>query len=153
MQHSRTTNCKEDTSQRVPPCSLTSSTSPLYWMMYVLMSFASALSYTTSPCTRIQTHSTQIGTSLPPRSQMASQTLRGLPSDSDGGKLSNPAIGLGLAHFAVRICPGRFFAEDSLCLTIASMLHIFTISHPESLSGNDALEGITWSSGLVRLVD
>ncbi|KAI0330029.1 cytochrome P450 [Cubamyces sp. BRFM 1775] len=51
--------------------------------------------------------------------------------------------------FGRRICPGRFFAEDSLFLTIASMLHVFTISHPEGLSGVDAMKGITWSSGLV----
>ncbi|KAH9886231.1 cytochrome P450 [Cubamyces lactineus] len=51
--------------------------------------------------------------------------------------------------FGRRICPGRFFAEDSLFLTIASMLHVFTISHPNGLSGGEAMKGIIWSSGLV----
>ncbi|KAI0654156.1 cytochrome P450 [Cubamyces menziesii] len=91
-----------------------------------------APSYTTSPCTRN------------PDSFNPDRYLP-TPEKPDG----EPDPARAAFGFGRRICPGRFFAEDSLFLTIASMLHVFTISHPESLSGNDALEGITWSSGLV----
>ncbi|KAJ3554446.1 hypothetical protein NM688_g3107 [Phlebia brevispora] len=47
-----------------------------------------------------------------------------------------------------RICPGRFFADDSLFITIASILYAFSITHPENA---DMDEGIRWSSGLVSL--
>ncbi|KAI0749883.1 cytochrome P450 [Daedaleopsis nitida] len=50
--------------------------------------------------------------------------------------------------FGRRICPGRFFAEDSLWLTIAAVLHVFTISKPSGLNG-EASPRIRWSSGLV----
>ncbi|KAL7284541.1 hypothetical protein ACG7TL_001833 [Trametes sanguinea] len=52
--------------------------------------------------------------------------------------------------FGRRICPGRFFAEDSLFLTIASMLHVFTIAPPEGKTATEVFNGVKWSSGLVR---
>ncbi|KAI0352115.1 cytochrome P450 [Trametes cingulata] len=51
--------------------------------------------------------------------------------------------------FGRRICPGRFFAEDSLFLAIASILHIFTISGREDTEPTRFLESVKWSSGLV----
>ncbi|OSC99152.1 cytochrome P450 [Trametes coccinea BRFM310] len=51
--------------------------------------------------------------------------------------------------FGRRICPGRFFAEDSLFIAIASMLHVFTISTPEGTDGAEVVRNVTWSSGLV----
>ncbi|EIN09176.1 cytochrome P450 [Punctularia strigosozonata HHB-11173 SS5] len=50
--------------------------------------------------------------------------------------------------FGRRICPGRFFADDSLFLTISSALHVFSIKKPD---GSKGVESVTWSSGLVSL--
>ncbi|TFK83325.1 cytochrome P450 [Polyporus arcularius HHB13444] len=52
--------------------------------------------------------------------------------------------------FGRRICPGRYFAEDSLWLAIASLLHVFAITNPDGRGGN-GVTGIRWSSGLVSL--
>ncbi|KAJ3019302.1 hypothetical protein NUW54_g122 [Trametes sanguinea] len=54
--------------------------------------------------------------------------------------------------FGRRICPGRFFAEDSLFIAIASMLHVFKISPPDGTDGADIVKNVRWSSGLVRHV-
>ncbi len=59
--------------------------------------------------------------------------------------------GLRLMSGAHRICPGRYFAEDSLWLAIASLLHVFAITNPDGRGGNGVKE-IRWSSGLVRYV-
>ncbi|KAI1791876.1 cytochrome P450 [Ganoderma leucocontextum] len=48
--------------------------------------------------------------------------------------------------FGRRICPGRFFADESVWLTVALMLHLFDISNPTS-----APSKVEWCSGLVSL--
>ncbi|KAI1791871.1 cytochrome P450 [Ganoderma leucocontextum] len=48
--------------------------------------------------------------------------------------------------FGRRICPGRFFAEESVWSTVALMLHVFDISNP----ANHPVK-VEWSSGLVSL--
>ncbi|KAI0365451.1 cytochrome P450 [Pilatotrama ljubarskyi] len=52
--------------------------------------------------------------------------------------------------FGRRICPGRYFAEDSLFLGIASLLHIFVISMPDDPAAVEAVKNVRWCSGLVR---
>ncbi|KAJ6511478.1 cytochrome P450 [Mycena vitilis] len=53
--------------------------------------------------------------------------------------------------FGRRVCPGRFFAEDSLFLLVASILHIFNITKPLNDSGEEYEPTVTWSSGLVSV--
>ncbi|KAM5530936.1 hypothetical protein V8D89_015381 [Ganoderma adspersum] len=48
--------------------------------------------------------------------------------------------------FGRRICPGRFFADESVWLTIALMLHMFDISNPTGVPSK-----VEWSSGLVSI--
>nr|VWO96616.1 N/A [Ganoderma boninense] len=48
--------------------------------------------------------------------------------------------------FGRRICPGRFFADESVWLTIALMLHTFNISNPTGVTSE-----VEWSSGLVSM--
>ncbi|EIN09719.1 cytochrome P450 [Punctularia strigosozonata HHB-11173 SS5] len=50
--------------------------------------------------------------------------------------------------FGRRICPGRFFADDSLFLTISSVLHVFSIRKPLKSA---SIDSIRWSPGLVSL--
>ena len=49
-----------------------------------------------------------------------------------------------------RICPGRYFADDSVWLAIASVLHAFTLSSPDGTRTD--ISGIQWASGLVKYV-
>ncbi|KAI0766218.1 cytochrome P450 [Trametes elegans] len=51
--------------------------------------------------------------------------------------------------FGRRICPGRFFAEDSIFLTVASLLHVFTFALPDDPTAAAAVRNVRWSSGLV----
>ncbi|KAL1937278.1 hypothetical protein VTO73DRAFT_13887 [Trametes versicolor] len=51
--------------------------------------------------------------------------------------------------FGRRVCPGRYFADDTLFLTVASLLHLFRISNAEGATGRDAVRDVHWSSGLV----
>ena len=68
------------------------------------------------------------------------------PSEQNPGGEPDPARAV--FGFGRRICPGRFFADDSLWLTIASTLHLVCILKPA-----DAAETkVTWASGLVRCV-
>ncbi|KAJ7274327.1 cytochrome P450 [Mycena haematopus] len=62
-------------------------------------------------------------------------------------KEMDPAFAFG---FGRRVCPGRFFADDSLFLLVASILHVFTISKPLDDQGEEYEPSVTWSSGLVR---
>lgn len=39
---------------------------------------------------------------------------------------------------AVRICPGRHFANDALFITVASVLHVFNIESPLGRDGKPA---------------
>ncbi|KAI9068980.1 cytochrome P450 [Trametes sanguinea] len=70
-------------------------------------------------------------------------------SPSPGKPEGEPDPARAAFGFGRRICPGRFFAEDSLFLTIASMLHVFTVSPPEGTTAKDVFNGVKWSSGLV----
>ena len=53
-------------------------------------------------------------------------------------------------YFQTRICPGRFFAEDSLWIAITSILHVFRISKSQDAEGRDIVPDVQWGSGLVR---
>ena len=50
-------------------------------------------------------------------------------------------------HSPRRVCPGRFFADESVWLTVALMLHIFDISKPAGVPFK-----VEWSPGLIRFV-
>ncbi|TCD61489.1 hypothetical protein EIP91_008372 [Steccherinum ochraceum] len=50
--------------------------------------------------------------------------------------------------FGRRICPGRFFADDSLFLAIASVLHAFRITCPTDEHGRPVDPKVEWGSGL-----
>ncbi|KIJ33001.1 hypothetical protein M422DRAFT_78260, partial [Sphaerobolus stellatus SS14] len=54
----------------------------------------------------------------------------------------------GAFGFGRRICPGRFMAEDSLFISIASILHLFEISGPRDSSGNETPVQYEWTSGI-----
>ncbi|KAI0312135.1 cytochrome P450 [Amylostereum chailletii] len=69
---------------------------------------------------------------------------RFLPSDGVGPEPDPARIAFG---FGRRICPGRFFADDSLWLTVVLALHMLNITQPDGTGD----EKITWSSGLVSL--
>ncbi|KXN91232.1 O-methylsterigmatocystin oxidoreductase [Leucoagaricus sp. SymC.cos] len=51
--------------------------------------------------------------------------------------------------FGRRVCPGRFFAEDSLWLAIACILQTTTISMPSDANEKSTVQGVTWTSGMV----
>ncbi|KAF7362830.1 Cytochrome P450 monooxygenase 67 [Mycena venus] len=51
--------------------------------------------------------------------------------------------------FGRRICPGRYFADDSIWIAMSSILHVFSIDEP---AGGIEESHIRWSSGLVRYV-
>nr|BED43005.1 cytochrome P450 monooxygenase [Trametes versicolor] len=51
--------------------------------------------------------------------------------------------------FGRRVCPGRYFADDTLFLTMASLLHVFRIANAEGATGPGAVKDVHWSSGLV----
>ncbi|KAJ6571842.1 cytochrome P450 [Mycena capillaripes] len=63
-------------------------------------------------------------------------------------KAIDPSFAFGLGR---RVCPGRFFAEDSTFLFIASILHVFHISKPLDNNGAEYEPAVTWSSGLVSV--
>ena len=68
---------------------------------------------------------------------------------SDGTKPPAPDPARAVFGFGRRICPGRFFADDSLYLTIACVLHTFEISHPTDSVGRKLDFRVEWPSGLV----
>ncbi|TCD61769.1 hypothetical protein EIP91_007971 [Steccherinum ochraceum] len=53
--------------------------------------------------------------------------------------------------FGRRICPGRFFADDQLFITIASILHVFNITRPMSIHGVPLDFKVDWASGIVAV--
>ncbi|KAH8100126.1 cytochrome P450 [Cristinia sonorae] len=53
--------------------------------------------------------------------------------------------------FGRRVCPGRYFADESMFLAIACILHTFHISHPVDTEGRPVDLKIEWSSGLVAV--
>ncbi|KAJ7123313.1 cytochrome P450 [Mycena crocata] len=48
--------------------------------------------------------------------------------------------------FGRRVCPGRFFADDSIWIAVVQILHIFTLNGKQ-----DGTKDIQWSSGLVSV--
>jgi len=48
--------------------------------------------------------------------------------------------------FGRRICPGRYFADDSIWIAISNILHVFSISSPH---GGIKKSDVRWSSGIV----
>ncbi|KAF8531881.1 hypothetical protein JB92DRAFT_2690359, partial [Gautieria morchelliformis] len=53
--------------------------------------------------------------------------------------------------FGRRICPGWFFAEDSLWIAATSILHVFHIAKPKDADGRNIEADVHWSSGLVSV--
>lgn len=53
--------------------------------------------------------------------------------------------------FGRRICPGRFFADDSMWLALASILHLFNISKVMDAQGRDIEPEVHYGSGLVSM--
>ncbi|PIL24606.1 cytochrome P450 [Ganoderma sinense ZZ0214-1] len=81
-------------------------------------------------CTRIRLSSSPSDMKQGPGHQPENRTLHVLRSASVGGA----------------ICPGRFFADESVWLTVALALHVFDILNPEG-----APSKVEWCSGLVSL--
>lgn len=48
-----------------------------------------------------------------------------------------------------RVCVGKHFADASVWLAIATVLHCFTISPPKDAQGNDVVPKVELRSGLV----
>lgn len=51
-----------------------------------------------------------------------------------------------------RLCPGRFLAESSLWLTMASVLAAFDIKPPVDENGREVIPPASFTSGTARLV-
>ena len=51
-----------------------------------------------------------------------------------------------------RICPGRFFAESELWLTMANMLATFDFKPPVDESGREYMPEIAFTTGMGRQV-
>ncbi|KAL4252343.1 cytochrome P450 family protein [Pleurotus pulmonarius] len=62
-------------------------------------------------------------------------------------KLAEPIPNFG---FGRRICPGRFFAMDSLWLNIASILTVFDITKAKDEEGRDIEPDIEWTPNFTR---
>ncbi|KAJ8690951.1 hypothetical protein PTI98_010568 [Pleurotus ostreatus] len=52
--------------------------------------------------------------------------------------------------FGRRICPGRFFALDSLAISVASILSCFDITKAKDARGRDIEQDIQWEGGFTR---
>ena len=57
-----------------------------------------------------------------------------------------------LTHTASRICPGRYFAEDTLFINVACMLHVFDITPPIGEDGHPVKTEYVQSDTLVSCV-
>ncbi|KAI0058839.1 cytochrome P450 [Artomyces pyxidatus] len=53
--------------------------------------------------------------------------------------------------FGRRICPGRFFADDTLWLAVANILHVFKIEKKKGPDGSVLEPSVTWASGAVSI--
>ncbi|KIJ51945.1 hypothetical protein M422DRAFT_243517 [Sphaerobolus stellatus SS14] len=53
----------------------------------------------------------------------------------------------GVFGYGRRICPGRYMAENSLFIAVASILQVFNISPVKDSLGNDVLPDYEWISG------
>ena len=115
--------------------------------MYSLHDCAAPCS-TMSGCTRTRTTSSQSDTSEAPLHRAVNPILHASHSALAGGACpGNMVTAVADMLPLLRICPGRFFAEDSVWMTVALMLHVFDISNPEGVPAK-----VDWSSGLVRFV-
>ncbi|KAJ7456964.1 cytochrome P450 [Mycena latifolia] len=56
-----------------------------------------------------------------------------------------------LYGFGRRICPGRYFASDSIFIAMASILHTFTLSKPLDSAGLPIEQNVEWGSGIVSM--
>ena len=52
--------------------------------------------------------------------------------------------------FGRRICPGRFMAYESMWITIASMLAVFTMEKAKDADGVDITPPMTFTQGFTR---
>ena len=57
-----------------------------------------------------------------------------------------------LANFTVRICPGRYYADASLFINIAMLLHVFDISPPLDKDGKAMNINSQMTNGLLSCV-
>jgi len=74
-------------------------------------------------------------------------------SDMEGGKLlCSPLSILALIHVS-RICPGRYMAENSLFITITSILQVFEISPATDGSGREIPVKSEFTSGFTLYVN
>lgn len=89
-----------------------------------------------------------------PRNRRANRIPPAQPLDSGAGQSleARRCRKIFLTCSSCRVCPGRYFADDTLFLTIASLLHLFRISNVEGATGRDVVRNVHWSSGLVRFV-
>ncbi|KIJ41822.1 hypothetical protein M422DRAFT_255142 [Sphaerobolus stellatus SS14] len=55
----------------------------------------------------------------------------------------------GAFGYGRRICPGRYMAENSLFIAVASILQVFNISPAKDSLGNDVLPDYEWISGVL----
>ena len=64
-----------------------------------------------------------------------------------------PSQGIRLMTYSnLRICPGRYFAQDGLFINLASILHVFDITPPLDEHGNPIKVGYRLSDGLLSYV-
>jgi hypothetical protein len=73
-----------------------------------------------------------------------------MPSDSAAGKFHvlKHAVVLSV-EIARRACPGRYFADQSLFLLVASILSVFKISPPRDEQGNQVPLKLEQMTGLI----
>jgi len=50
--------------------------------------------------------------------------------------------------FGFSICPGRYLAENSLFIAVATILQLFDISPAKDSSGKDVPPDFEWTSGV-----
>ncbi|KAF8498385.1 cytochrome P450 [Hysterangium stoloniferum] len=55
--------------------------------------------------------------------------------------------------FGRRICPGRYIAENTIFLAVASLLKVFNFSHAKGADGKELLLDITFTSGAISRPD
>jgi hypothetical protein len=57
-----------------------------------------------------------------------------------------------LSRTWISICPGRYFADNSVWIVIATILSIFEIQRVKDELGNDIIPPVAFDTGLARYV-
>ena len=74
--------------------------------------------------------------------------------DLDEGTSISHSFPITIIQFSARICPGRYFADKTIFIAVASILHVFTISHATDANGdNILLDGEFTRGGVVCVAD